>query len=166
MKASARPWRVLRGALLFVAALILFIEDFAWKPLAAWLGKLSRWAPIARAEERIRGVAARTALALFLVPAVLLVPVKLAALGLIHGDHPALGVVIILVAKIAGTAFVGRLFVLLEPQLTQFRAFRVALRWWRATKVRIYTALRVSALRQRLRNAYRDARGWWHNLMR
>ncbi len=166
MKVPVWPWRLLRGALLFVAALVLFIEDFAWKPLAAALGKLARWAPVARLEARIRGVAAHTALVLFLVPAVLLVPIKLVALALIHGDHPALGVIIIVVAKIAGTAFVGRLFVLLEPQLTQFRAFRLALRWWRMTKARLYAALRVPLLRQRLRNAYRDVRAWVHSVLR
>ncbi len=60
---------------------------------------------------------------LFLVPAVALFPVKLGALWLIHEGWATLGVTLIVGAKLLGTALVGRLFVLTEPQLAQFAWF-------------------------------------------
>jgi len=50
------------------------------------------------------------------------------------------------VAKVLGTALVGRLFVLVEPQLQQFAWFARALAWWRATKDRVMAAVRESRL--------------------
>ena len=117
MRLADGIWRVVRGALLAIAALILFIEEFGWRPLAAWLGRLARWGPIRRLEERIVRLPARLALALFLVPALLLFPLKVAALGLIQAGHAAAGLAVIVGAKVLGTGLVGRLFILLEPQL-------------------------------------------------
>ena len=35
-----RPlWRLLRALLLGLAALVVFIEEFGWRPLSAWLGR-------------------------------------------------------------------------------------------------------------------------------
>ena len=44
-----------------------------------------------------------------------------------------------------GTAFVGRLFMLVEPQLMTFAWFARALHWWRETKARIGERVRRSA---------------------
>ncbi len=116
-----RPlWRLLRALLLGLAALVVFIEEFGWRPLSAWLGRIARWPPLRALEARIQRLPARPALALFLVPALLLFPLKVAALGLLHAGHAATGVGIIVAAKVLGTAVVGRLFVLLEPQLREF----------------------------------------------
>jgi len=84
------------------------------------------------------------ALALFGVPALLLVPVKLGALWMIQQGQPLLGVAIIVVAKVLGTALVGRLFVLVEPQLMTFAWFVRCAAWWRATRDRVKSALRQS----------------------
>lgn len=160
MRAFDPFWRLVRGVLLGVAALIVFIEEFGWRPLSAWLALLARWPPLHRLEERIRRLPARLGLALFLVPAVLLFPVKLAALGLIRSGHAGLGLAVIVLAKLAGTALVGRLFVLLEPQLMQFAWFVRALDWWRLTKARVYVALRSAAVWRLLQAAYRAWRMW------
>ena len=82
---------------------------------------------------------------LFIVPAVLLFPVKLAALWLIHEGQATLGVTVIVLAKLLGTALVGRLFVLSEAQLVQFAWFARALGWWRSTKERVKAAVQRSA---------------------
>ena len=160
MRALDPVWHVVRGFLLGVAALIVFVEEFGWRPLSAWLARLARWPPLHRLEERIRRLPARIGLALFLVPAVLLFPVKLAALGLIHAGHAASGLAAIVIAKVAGTALVGRLFVLLEPQLMQFAWFARALDWWRLTKNRVLAELRNSAPWRMLQAAYRAWRMW------
>ncbi len=79
------------------------------------------------------------------MPAILLVPVKLGALWLIANGHATVGIAVIVAAKIVGTSFVGRLFVLVEPQLMQFAWFARAIGWWRATRERVMAAVRRSA---------------------
>ena len=91
MRVFSLMWRVLRALLLALAVLWLFLEEWGWHPLAAWLGRCERWPPWARMEARIAQVPPRAALLLFLLPVTLLLPVKLLALGLIHAGRPALG---------------------------------------------------------------------------
>jgi len=137
--------RVLRGVLLALAAAILFIEEWGWRPLTACMAWLAKWPPLARLEAAVRGVSPRWALVLFIVPAALLFPIKLVALWLIHRGHAALGLAVIVAAKLLGTALVGRLFVLTESQLMQFAWFVRALTWWRATKARVKAAVKRTA---------------------
>jgi hypothetical protein len=137
-------WRVLRGVFLGLAAVVLAIEEWGWRPLTAWAARLARWAPVARLEDHIRRVSPRTALLLFLVPAVALFPVKLVALWLIHLGQAVLGISVIVLAKLLGTALVGRLFVITEPQLMTYAWFARALNWWRTTKLRVKEALHAS----------------------
>ena len=51
-----------------------------------------------------------------MAPATLLFPLKIAALWLIGEGHPEQGILLIIVAKVLGTALVGRMFILLEPR--------------------------------------------------
>lgn len=134
-------WRIVRAVLLSLAALVIWIEEWGWRPLTAWAARLSRWPPVARLEQRIRRATPAVALALFLVPAVLLFPIKVAALWLIHLGHTTLGLMVILAAKALGTALVGLLFIITESQLIQYAWFARALAWWRATKQRVRAAI-------------------------
>jgi hypothetical protein len=159
-------WRVLRTPLLMVAALVLAIEEWGWRPLTAWAARLNRWPPVARLEARLRGATPRLALVLFLVPATLLFPIKLLALWFIHIGHASLGVVVILVAKALGTALVGRLFILIEPQLMSYAWFARALGWWRATKQRVKAVLMRSRPWQAMRRALRRVSLWLRRRLR
>ncbi len=138
-------WRLVRGAALALAVVVLFLEEWGWRPLTAWAARLAKWPPIARLEARVVVVPSRWALVLFLVPALLLFPVKLLALWLIHAGSTVLGLSVIVVAKVLGTALVGRLFILTEPQLMQIGWFARAMGWWRATKARVKAAIAESA---------------------
>jgi hypothetical protein len=149
--------RVVRAVLLPPAAAILFIEEWGWRPLAAGLAHLARYLPFAQLEALVRRAPPRVALVLFLVPAVLLFPIKLLALWLIDGGRAALGIAVIVAAKLVGTAVVGRLFVLLEPQLMQFAWFVRALRAWQALKSRIRAAVHRSPWYRSARGAVRAA---------
>ena len=149
---------LLRGLFLLVAAIVLWIEEWGWQPLTAWAARLARWAPVARLEARLRKAPPRLALALFLVPALGLFPVKLAALWLIHQGRGMLGVGVIVLAKVLGTAFVGRLFILVEPQLMQFAWLARALAWSRATQLRVKAAVQQWAVWRRAGQIKRWAR--------
>lgn len=153
-------WRVLRGVLLTLAAIVLFIEEWGWGPLTAFAARIARWPPLARFEARIASAPPRLALVLFLVPAVLLFPIKLLALWLIHEGHAVLGIGVIVAAKLLGTALVGRLFVLTERQLMQFAWFARAMNWWIATKHRLKAVIVESTAWRGARDAMRRSRAW------
>ena len=153
-------WRVLRGVLLALAWIVLFIEEWGWRPLTALAARFARWPPLARFEARISNVPPRFALVLFLVPAVLLFPIKLLALWLIHEGRAVLGIGVIVAAKVLGTALVGRLFVLTERQLMQFAWFARAMNWWIATKQRLKALVSDSPAWRAARDATRRVRAW------
>ena len=159
-------WRVLRALFLGLAAVIIAIEEWGWRPLTGMAARLAKWPPIGRIEEAIRHAPRRVALLLFLAPAVLLFPVKLLALWLIHIGRTTLGVVVILLAKALGTAFVGRLFILTESQLTTFPWFARALSWWRATKRRVKATVQTSLLWQAASRIKRRLALWMRRRIR
>jgi hypothetical protein len=154
--------RALRAVLLVFVAAILVIEEWGWRPLTAFMGWVAKWPPLARLERFIQGLSPRWALVLFMVPALLLFPVKLAALWLIHQGKAGLGLTVIVLAKLVGTALVGRLFVLTETQLMKFAWFARYVGWWRVTKERVKAAVKASLtwraaqlLRRRVRVLFR-----------
>src|SRR5205823_10457782 len=101
MKTLARwLWRVGRGILLALAALVFAIEEWGWRPLTAIAARLARWAPIGRLEQRIREAPPAVALGLYLVPALLLFPIKVVALWLISLGKTFFGVSVIVLAKV------------------------------------------------------------------
>ena len=113
----------------------------------------------------IRNAQRHVALALFLVPAIALVPVKLVALWLIQDGRTTLGICVIVAAKVVGTAFVGRLFVLVETQLMTFPGFVRCRALWHATRDRVLAAWRQSALWRRARAIRRVARRGLNRLL-
>ena len=145
MKFAPALWRIARGFGLVLAAIVIFVEEWGWRPLTAFAASLARWLHLQRLEARIAAAPPIVALLLFLAPAVLLFPLKLLALWLIGQGDAELGIVIIVAATVLGTAVVGRLFVLVEPQLMTFAWFARALSWWRETKGKIVERVRRSA---------------------
>jgi hypothetical protein len=143
---------------------VIFVEEWGWRPLTALAAAIARWPPLAVLERWIRGTSPRVALALFLVPALLLVPVKLVALWLIQEGSATLGIALIVAAKVVGTAFVGRLFILVETQLMTFPWFVRCVVWWRGTRDRIMASVRESFVWRSGRAFRRVARHWFERL--
>ena len=143
----------------------MFIEEWGWRPLSALAATIARWPPLAALEQKIRSAPRHVALTLFLVPALLLFPVKLAALSLIEDGRATLGITVIVVAKVVGTAFVGRLFILVEAQLMTFPWFARSVFWWRGTRERVMAALRRSFV-WRLAHAFRRVGRRWLGRLR
>ena len=159
---AAWPWRALRGIALGLVALWLLFEEFGWRPLAAWLGKLAQWPPWARVERRIAAASPRAALACFLLPAAMLLPVKLIALHLMQAGRPVAGMSVIVAAKLIGTALGGRIYLLARPALMTMPRFARALAWWRLMRRRVRHALRESRGWQALQRMLRDLRARFH----
>lgn len=110
-----------------VLALILIFEEWGWEPLSRLLGYLAHLPLWARMEAFIARLPPYGALVAFFAPALMLLPVKLLALYWISRGHALLGIVVVLTAKMLGTAAVARLFALTQPALMRLAWFA---RWY------------------------------------
>ena len=164
MKIAAALWRVLRGFGLVLAAIVIFVEEWGWRPLTALAAALARWLHAAARSRRASpaSLADRRAAALSRAGAAARSAQAARALADRPGRAPALGIAIIVAAKVLGTAFVGRLFILVEPQLMTFAWFARALRLvardqGRAIGERVRTLGAVARPARALRRLWRGA---------
>lgn len=168
--ADAPGWlrRIFRGVVGILAALWILIEEWLWEGLKRcmqWLGRL----PIVRGlEARIAGAGPKTAMALFVIPWLLLLPAKLVAFWLMGTGHAGAGLLVFVAAKLLGTALLARLFTLTKPALLTIAWFRRLHDWFAAIKQRLFGYVRglrvviwVKAMSARLRTALRE---YWRHL--
>ena len=163
------PLRLLKGLIGWVLALVILFEEWGWEPLQRLLARIGRWPGLRWIERAVRRLPPYAALALFALPTLMLLPVKLGALWLIGQGHVVAGAVVIVTAKVAGTAIVARLFTLTQPALMRLLWFaQLHARWtrWknallaRPRASRPWRAARVLKYRSRRRwHAWRRAWG-------
>ncbi len=138
--------KIIRAVLLAPILLVLLFEEWGWVPLArafAALGRLPFWAKL---ERRITQLPPWAALLAFGIPALALIPVKLLALYLLGKGQVALGLSLVIGAKITGTALAARLFQLTQPALMRLRWFTRLYVPWKVWKDRMLVQLRTSSL--------------------
>ena len=161
----ARVWRLpsraLRAVALAALALLIVFEEWGWEPLQRALARLARWPPLHRVEGGVAALPPAGALAVFVLPTLLLLPAKLAALWLIARGHALLGLGAVAAAKVVGTALVARLFTLTRPALLQLGWFARAYRRWMRWKGALLARLRASALWRFARRLRRALRARW-----
>ncbi|NRR30040.1 hypothetical protein HSX11_07550 [Oxalobacteraceae bacterium] len=136
--------RLLLAPLIYLAALLLILEDWLWDLGARLMGQLARLPLLRQLEAWIQTLRPRNALLLFMLPAVLLFPVKLLALYAMAHGHALLGVSVIIAAKVAGAAAVARLYLLTRPLLMTIVWFARLLGWFVPLKERWIARLRAS----------------------
>jgi hypothetical protein len=119
-------WAVVGHAIALAVAVVVVFEEWGWHPLARLLGRLAKLRPVAALEETVRRLPPYGALAVFALPSILILPLKLTALYLIGQGHTVSAASLFIGAKIAGTALLARLFMLTEPALMQILWFRRA----------------------------------------
>ena len=145
-------------------AAIFLIEAWLWDVLGGLVARMVAALPIAALRRMLQRLIdtlpATFALALFIIPVLVVLPFKLVGLALIAGGRVLSGGLVFLAAKTAGlgvTAFVfdvcrARLMTL--PWFARFYALVIRFRAWAHAKVDPYkTAIReqVAGLRERLR---------------
>lgn len=157
---------LLRRIFIAVFALLLLFEEWGWEPLAALLARLAKLPFFGWFERKIRALPPYAALGTFFVPALMLVPVKLAALYFIAHGQAWLGLAVIVAAKVAGTAILAHLFALTQPTLMRLAWFA---RWyprWKAWKDRVMEEVRSTPAWRAARRLKASAAAQWAQFMR
>lgn len=169
--------------LLYLVALLLLFEDWCWDVGGRMAAAIGAWPPLRGLEARVRALPPYVALAFFVLPGLLLFPVKILALLAIAYGHALSGILVLVAAKIGSAAIVARMYVLTLPQLLSLNWFARLHAWFMGLKERCIAYLRSSgtwrrarrltqAVRRQLRRTLRrlrpDPRGsrWWRALRR
>jgi hypothetical protein len=130
--------------LVHLAALLLLLEEWCWDVGARLGASLARWPLLAWLESRVRLLPPWAALCLFVLPGLLLLPIKLLALVAIAHGHAVSGVATIVVAKLGGAVVVARLYALTLPTLLAVGWFARCHSWFMALKNHWVGRLRAS----------------------
>lgn len=155
-------------ALQLALALVVIFEEWGWQPIARLAARIARWAPIARIEAVIVRLPPYPALLVFAAPSVLLLPLKLASLWLIANGYVIWATLLFAFAKVAGTAFLARLFQLTQPALMQLawfaRLYGIFVPWKEEmlARLRASRAWRIGrVVKSRIKKAVRGAWVRW-----
>ena len=98
--------------LVFLVGVVVVLEEIFWRA-GMWIGGWVARLPLARLFERlIVALPPWAALCAFILPGLLLIPVKLLALLAIANGHAATGVTTFVLAKLGGAALVARIYTL------------------------------------------------------
>lgn len=127
-----------------LVALVILFEEWGWVPLQRLMATIARLPPLAWLERRIAALPPYAALVIFFVPALTLLPVKLLALWLMGQGQRLLGVLLIVLAKLVGTAIVARLFALTQPALMRMPWFARTYGRWSVWKEALLARVRAS----------------------
>lgn len=153
--------KILTAPLYALAAVVVLLEDWLWEDLQRLAQCIGRLPVFRQAEALIVALPPWGALAIFALPSLLLIPVKLAALWFISTGHLVMGVGVMVAAKIAGTALVARLFKLTKPKLLTFRLFARLYEILISFKTRVYETIRSSWVYHNVRSVVQASRLWW-----
>jgi hypothetical protein len=144
MKPLPRLRRILLAPLVYLAAVLLLLEDWLWDLSARLVARIAAWPPLRALEHWLGRLPAAAAMAVFALPALLLLPVKLLALFAIARGHAMWGLFVIIVAKVAGAALVARIYLITRPALMTIGWFAALLGWFIPLKERLIAQLRAS----------------------
>ena len=140
--------KILAAPFVVIAAIIVLLEDYLWDDLARLMAYIGRLPVLRQLERIIANLPPYAALAVFVVPSLLLIPVKLSALWLIsHGQH-ALGLFTVVGAKIIGTALVARIYTLTQGNLLKILWFATLHAKFTAFKYKVYSYIKATAIYQ------------------
>jgi hypothetical protein len=150
----------LSAPLVYLAALVLLLEEWTWKVGARIAAAFARLPPLRALEALVRRLPPYPALCVFALPVLLLLPVKLLALMAIAHGFPVSGIAGFVLAKLGGAVIVTRLYTLTLPALLTLAWFArwhnrcviVKERWigqLRASRVYRHASLLARGLRRR-----------------
>ena len=146
MKAKLK--KILTAPLVLLAAIFVLLEDWLWDDLLRLMAVIGRLPVFRQIESLIASLPPYPSLAVFAIPSLLLIPVKLAAVWLIaHGQH-MLGLLTVISAKVVGTALVARIYSLTHEKLLRIGWFAWLHERFVAFKAKVYAYIKASSIYQ------------------
>lgn len=115
---------VLFYPLIFVLALLLIFEEWLWEKTLIITRQIAGLPVIKHIEFLFRRLPPYGALAALCIPWLLLLPVKFLAVRLVAHHKPILGVIVLITAKVLGTAVLARVFALTRDQALSIAWFK------------------------------------------
>jgi hypothetical protein len=136
--------RILTAPFVWLAGLWIAFVEWLWKPLHNQIKKLTRWRFFRAIESGVARLPPYAALALFLVPMITLLPLKLVGVYLLAHGKKLLGAAVFVLGKIIGTGMAAWIYGLTEPALSRLACFVRLRNGFLAVKARIYEQIRTS----------------------
>jgi hypothetical protein len=110
-----------------ILALLFLLEAWLWAQLAPIVAFIVSLIPLqtvkARAATAIEALPPAATLIVFVVPAAILLPIKIVALWLLHGGHWFAGIGTLIFAKLIGLGVTAFVFEVTRPKLMQIAWF-------------------------------------------
>lgn len=162
LKAVLAP---LRWLFRVVFALLILFEEWGWEPLRRVFALIARLPLIRQVEAALKRLPPRWAFVVLVLPSLLILPVKLAAVWFVARGHVVFGLGVIVAAKLGGTALLAWLFQLIQPALMQLGWFARLYARWAAWKAELLAWVRASgvwrtarAIKLRVKRLFRRGR--------
>jgi len=156
----------MKKILLNTLALLLLIEEWLWEALVKLGNRLAVWLHLLKFDHWLMMTSPAVAMTAFLMPVLMILPVKLAAFWLIAKGQMVQGIGLLLAAKLSATLLVSHIFKLTRTKLMTFTWFawlyQTITRWleWAHARLRqtgVY--VRAIELRERAIAHFRQWRG-------
>lgn len=157
--------RVLELLLVPVAAAVVFVEETLLHYLGLAMAALAKWPPVARLEAWLRRLPPWAALAVFVAPSLMVIPIKLSALWFAFHHLYSLALASIIVGKMLATALVARLYQVLRPTLLKISWYSRAETWLFDWRDRLYAFMRSLPVWQKAKALVQRARTWLRELV-
>jgi hypothetical protein len=146
--------RILSAPFVAVAALVIGFSEWLWNPLLRAIKVITRWGPIAWLENQIRALPSWASLLMFAIPAIALLPFKLAGLYFLANGKKVLGLGIFFAAKIVGTGLLAWIYSLTERALERYQWFISVRGFYRKIKTIVYERVKSSFVWQQSKLAW------------
>ena len=117
--------KILSGFFVFAATLFIFFEEWLWFRLLKFMQSVAALSIIHNLEMVLRKQNKWVSLAVFIIPELSFIPVKLGVVWLMGNNHAFSGVILFIVAKITGTALFAWVWEVTEAKITQFAWVRL-----------------------------------------
>lgn len=154
----------LRWLLRLVFALLILFEEWGWEPLRRAMAWLAGLLPLRGLERGLARLPPYAALAVLVLPSLLIIPIKILALWLITKGKAVLGLAVIVAAKLAGTALLAWLFHLIQPALLRLAWFARLYARWTVWKTELLAWVRASRIWRMARRLKLQLRRWRQSL--
>jgi hypothetical protein len=148
-----------------VAAAVVFFEQVLIRVLNTITAALARWAPIAAIEAWLRRQPAWVAVIAFVMPSILILPIKFSAIYFAAHHKFGLAIAAIVIGKMLATAIVARLYVVLRPTLMTLGWFARLDTWFFYWRDRAYAFVRSLPAWQKAKAAVDRSRLWLAELV-